>query len=117
MCVFVYTHYIHTRVCVCIALIHGTKKCNKLVKYNKKTRLTDIVHTLVVTSGSGRNNIGVGEWEVQTVWCKAGYTNVSRGIWPIFCNNCKGTVTFKTGTENIDGENKYIKNFDNKKEK
>ena len=61
MCVFVYTHYIHTRVCVCIALIHGTKKCNKLVKYNKKTRLTDIVHTLVVTSGSGRNNIGVGE--------------------------------------------------------
>ena len=62
--VFVYTHYIHTHVCMCIALIHGTKKYNKLVKYNQKTRLTDLVNKLVVTSGSGRNTIGVGEWEV-----------------------------------------------------
>ena len=56
---------LYTYVCVCIALIHGTKKYNKLVKYNKKTRLTDIVNKLVVTSGSRRNNVGVGEWEVH----------------------------------------------------
>lgn len=36
---------------------------------------------------------------------------ISWGIQPIFCNNCKGSLTFKTGTKNIDGGKQVYKDF------
>ena len=50
---------------------------------------------LVVISGGG--NIGAGEWEVETIGCKIGSRGycATRGIEPIFFNNCKWKVSFK----------------------
>ena len=56
-----------------------SKTYNKLVNITKKKRLTDIENKLVVTSEErevGRGNLGVGEWEVQTLGCKIGYKDV-----------------------------------------
>ena len=49
-----------------------SKKYNKLVNKTKRNRLTDTEKKLVVASGGGRGNIGVGEWEAQTTECKIG---------------------------------------------
>ena len=40
---------------------------------------------------------GVGEWDVQIIGYKIGSRIycTTRGIEPIFCNNCKWKVTFK----------------------
>ena len=45
----------------------------------------------------GGSNIGVGEWEVQTTGCKIGSRMycTTRGMQPIFSNNCKWKLTFK----------------------
>ena len=34
------------------------------------SRFTDIENKIVVTSGEGRGNRGMGEWEVQIIGCK-----------------------------------------------
>ena len=45
----------------------------KYSEYNIKEADTDIEKKLVVTSGEwGRGNIGVRQWEVQTIGCKIG---------------------------------------------
>ena len=61
---------------------------------------------LAITSGGGgggRDNIGVEEWEIQIIGCKIGSRMycTTRGIEPIFCNNCKWSVTFKNCTKNL----------------
>ena len=50
----------------------------------------------------GKGNIGVGEWEVQTIGCKIGSRMycTTRGIQPTFYNNCKWNVTFKNCIKN-----------------
>lgn len=46
-----------------------------------------------------RRNVGVGDWEAQTIRCKIGskmyYT--TQGIKPMSYSNCKSKVTFKNG--------------------
>ena len=37
-----------------------------------RSRLTDIENKLVVTSGRWGDNIGVEDWEAQTIGCKIG---------------------------------------------
>ena len=38
----------------------------------------------------GKNNIGVGKWEVQTIGCKTGSRMycTTQGTQPVLCNNC-----------------------------
>lgn len=52
----------------------ASKIYNQLVNIVKRSRLTDIGKKLAVTSGGGRRNIRVKEWEVET----AGYKTDSR---------------------------------------
>ena len=52
-----------------------------------------------VCGGGWRDiSIGMEEWEVQTLGCKIGSSMycTTWGIQSIFCNNCKGKVTFKS---------------------
>ena len=61
-----------------------------------------------LTSGSGyqcrgQGNIEVGESEVQTIGGEIGSRKycTTRGIEPIFCNNCKLKVTIKNCIKNF----------------
>ena len=50
-------------------------KIQQTSEYNKKrSRLTDTENKLVVTSWGRerRGNVGIAEWEVQTIGCKLG---------------------------------------------
>ena len=73
-----------------------SEKYNKLVNITKKKQTHRYREQ---TSGYywGRGNIGVGEWEIQTMGCKIGswLYCTTWGIEPIFCNNYKWKVTFK----------------------
>ena len=87
-----------------VTYVQNLKKYNKVVNITKRSRLTYIENKLVVTSGERerRGNIGVGEQEVQTIGCKIG-SRIYCTTWeiqPIFCNDCKWSVTFKNCIKN-----------------
>ena len=53
-----------------------SKKYNKLVNIQKRSRLTDVEKKLAVTSEEEGQYRGGGGWKVQTTGCKMGYKDV-----------------------------------------
>ena len=73
-----------------------------------KKRLTNMDSKLVIASGEERSgNISVGAWEVQTAGCKERLAIrmdcAMQRIEPIFCSNCKWSITFKTVLQYLHG--------------
>ena len=73
-----------------------------------KKRFINIESKLVVASGEERRgNIRVEVWEVQTVGYKKRLAIrmdcATQRIEPVFCNNCKWSITFKTVSQYLHG--------------